>query len=110
MGTFVTAIEFAQKTNPIDPVYIRDGMSKRMPPDEVAFQLGVIDAQLVRLHQVRQEFGVPLPAPVIYAGLGLLADLRVTAEMLFDSCSALEREQACVNAAVSVVRQKASVP
>ena len=74
-----------------------------MPPDEVTYQLGVIDAQLVRLHQVRQEFGVPLPAPTIYAGLGLLADLQVTAEMLFDVCWALEREQACVNAAVQRV-------
>jgi hypothetical protein len=106
VGTYVTAIEFAQKTDPINPVYIEDSMGRRMPPDEVTYQLAVIDAQLVRLHQVRQEFGVPLPAATIYAGLGLLADLRVTAEMLFDVCWALEREQTCVNAAVQRVLDK----
>jgi hypothetical protein len=51
--TYVTAVEFAQKTYPNNQVYIQDSAGKRMPPDEVAYQLGVIDAQLVRLHQVR---------------------------------------------------------
>ncbi len=49
---------------------------------------------------MRQEFGVPLPAPTTYAALGLRADLQVTAEMLFDVCWALERDHVCVNAAV----------
>ena len=102
--TYVTAIEFTQKTDPTNPVYLQDSMgNKRMPPDEVTYQLGLIDAQLGRLHQVRQELGVPLPAPTVYAGLGLLADLQTTAEMLLDVCWALEREQACVNAAVERV-------
>jgi len=101
--TYVTAIEFTQKTNPINPVYLQDSMGKRMPPDEVTYQLGLIDAQLRRLHQVRQELGLPLPAPTVYAGLGLLADLQTTSEMLLDVCWALEREQACVNAAVQRV-------
>jgi len=104
--TYVTAVEFAQKTYPNNQVYIQDSAGKRMPPDEVAYQLGVIDAQLVRLHQVREEFGVPLPAATIYGGLGLLADLQVTAEMVFDACWALEREQVCVNAAVQRVFDK----
>lgn len=106
VATYVTAIEFAQKTHPNNPVYVQDSIGKRMPPDEVAYQLGVIDAQLARLHQVREEFGVPLPTATIYAGLGLLADLQVTAEMLFDACWALEREQDCVNAAVQRVFDK----
>jgi hypothetical protein len=93
VGTYVTAIEFAQKTDPINPVYIQDSIGKRMPPDEVTYQLGVIDAQVARLHQVRQELGVPLPAPTTYAALGLRAELQVTAEMLFDVCWALERDQ-----------------
>jgi hypothetical protein len=101
--TYVTTIEFTQKTDPSNPVYVQDSTGKRMPPDEVTYQLGLIDAQLQRLHHVRQELGVPVPAPTIYAGLGLLADLQTTAEMLLDVCWALEREQACVNAAVQRV-------
>ena len=55
---------------------------------------------------MRQELGVPLPAPTIYAGLGLLADLQTTAEMLLDVCWALERDQTCVNSAVDRVFQR----
>jgi hypothetical protein len=101
--TFVTAIEFPQKTDATNPFYIQDSVGKRMPPDEVTYHLGLIDAQLGRLHQVRQELGVPLPAPTSYAGLGLLADLQTTAEMLLDLCWALERDQGCVNAAIQRV-------
>lgn len=104
--TYVTAVEFPQKTDPTNAVYIQDGMGKRMPPDEVIYQLGLIDAQLGRLHQVRQELGVPLPAPTVYAGLGLLADLQTTAEMVLDVCWALERDQACVDAAVQRVFER----
>ena len=39
VGTYVTAIEFAQKTNMSHPVYIQERKGKRMPPDEVTFQL-----------------------------------------------------------------------
>lgn len=104
--TYVTAIEFPQKTNTADPVYVQDSTSKRMPPDEVIYQLELIDAQLTRLHQVRQELGVPLPAPTIYAGLNLLADLQTTAEMLLDVCWSLERDQTCVDSAVDRVFQR----
>jgi hypothetical protein len=41
--------------------------------------------------------------PITYAALGLLADLQTTAQMLLDVSWALEREQACVNAAVQRV-------
>jgi hypothetical protein len=47
--TYVTAIEFTQKTDPTNPVYVQDSMGKRMPPDEVTYQLELIDAQLRRL-------------------------------------------------------------
>jgi hypothetical protein len=104
--TYVTAIEFTQKTDPTNPVYVLDRMGKRMPPDEVIYQLELAGAQLSRLHEVRQELGLPLPAPTVYAGLGLLADLQTTAEMLLDVCWALEREEACVNAAVQRVFDK----
>ncbi len=103
VATYVTAIEFAQKTNPANPVYVQDSIGKRMPPDEVSFNLGLIDAQIRRLHQVRQELGVPLPASIGYEGLGLLADLQTTAEMLLEVCWEVERDQACVDAAVQRV-------
>lgn len=104
--TYVTAIEFPQKTDPTNPVYSQDSMGKRMPPDEVTYQLELIDAQLRRFHQIRQELGVPLPAPIVYAALGLLEDLQTTAQMLLDVSWTLEREQACVDAAVQRVFDK----
>jgi hypothetical protein len=106
VSTYVTAIEFTQKTDATNPVYIQDSLGERMRPDEVNYQLGLIDAQLGRLHQVRQELGVPLPAQTSYAGLGLLADLQTTAEMLLDVSWALDRDQGCVNAAVQRVFDK----
>src|SRR6516165_5215940 len=53
--SYVTAIEFPQKTDPTHPVYAQDSMGKRMPPDEVTYQLELIDAQVRRFHQIRQE-------------------------------------------------------
>jgi len=101
--TWVTAAEFSPKTDPANPVYVRDSQGQRLPPDEVVFQLEQIDAQVKRLHEVRQELGVPLAAPTEYSKLSLLADLQATAEMLLDVCWVLERDQACVNAAVQRV-------
>lgn len=100
---YVAAIEFTQKTDPTNPVYMQDSMGKGMLPDEVTYQLGLIDAHLRRLQLVRQELGLPLPAHSVYAGLGLLAYLQTTAEMLLDVCWALERQQDCVGAAVQRV-------
>src|SRR5262249_18392722 len=104
--SYVTAREFTQKTDRTDPVYIKDSMGKRMPPDEVTFQIDQIDAQIRRLHEVRRELGVPLPPATVYAGLGLLADLQTTAEMVLDVCWSLKREPACVDTAIERVFTK----
>lgn len=105
-ATYVTAIEYLQKTDAANPVYQKDSQIKRLPPDEMTLQLTEIDAQIRRIHLVRQELGVPLPAPIIYSNLDLVSDLRVTAGMLLDCCWELGRDQHCVDAAITRVFAK----
>jgi len=82
VGTYVIAVEYIQKTDATNPVYQIDILNNRLPPpDEVSNHLEKIDAQIHRLHLIRQELGQPLPAePIVYANLNLLADLRATAD------------------------------
>jgi hypothetical protein len=75
---------------------INRGVAARKPENPY-----ILSPRLARTN--RTSALVPLPAPIGYAGLGLLADLQTTAEMLLDACWKLERDQACVNAAVQRV-------
>jgi len=105
VATYVTAMEYVQKTNPADPLYQLDCVGHhKPPPEQVTARLTEIDFQIHRLHQIRQELGQPLAVPAItYANLNLLPDLQATADLLLDVCWALQRDQTCVDAAINRV-------
>ena len=98
VGTFVTAIEYRQKTDATDLVYQKDSQHGRLPPDALTARLAEIDAQIQRLHAIRLVLGQPLPAPAIaYANLNVLDDSLATAALfarplLGDSAGPGERE------------------
>lgn len=107
VGTWVTAVEYPQKTDATNPVYQKDSVHTRLPPAAVTERITEIDAQIQRLHLIRQELGQPLPAPaIVYGNLNILDDLRATASLLLDLCWEIQQDQACVNAAIARVFMK----
>src|SRR5262249_22103443 len=75
VGTFVTAIEYRQKTDATDLVYRKDSQHGKLPPDALTDRLADLDEQIQRLHLIRDVLGQPLPAPAItYANLNILDD------------------------------------
>jgi hypothetical protein len=100
VGTYVTAIEYTQKTDAANPVYQKDRLNIKLPPDAVADWLNDLDQRIDKLHLIRHELHQPLAPATKYASLNLLADLRATADLLLDVCWELQRDQAAVDAAL----------
>ncbi len=107
VGTYVSAIEYLQKTDATNPVYQKDRRNTKLPPDAVTDRLREIDEQIARVHLIRKELGQSLPAPVIsYASLNLLDTLRAKADLLLDFCWALQPDQASLDASIVRVFDK----